>query len=133
MSLSGKIALVTGGSNGIGKACVQRLARQGACVAINYNRDAAAADALVESIGSDKAIAIQADVSSIAGVSTVVDETVKKFGRVDIVMANAGMMLMRDVENTQEQDFDQCFNLNVKGTYFLAQVSAHSEPHARNC
>lgn len=132
MSLSGKIALITGGSNGIGKACVQRLARDGASVAINYNRDAAAAEALVSSIGSDRAVAIQADVSSIAGVTRLVDETITKFGRIDIVMANAGMMLMRQVEDTTEQDFDSCFNLNVKAPYFLAQVCLSHYPAAIN-
>jgi 3-oxoacyl-[acyl-carrier protein] reductase len=123
MSLSGKVALVTGGSNGIGKACIERLAKDGASVVINYNRDSASAEALVSAIGSDSAVAVQADVSSIAGVGKLVDAAVAKFGKIDIVMANAGLMPMRHVENTTEQEFDQCFDMNVKGPYFLAQVS----------
>jgi 3-oxoacyl-[acyl-carrier protein] reductase len=122
MSLVGKVALITGGSKGIGKACVERLARDGASVVINYNSDADSANALVSSIGADRAIAVQADVSSLADVDRLIDEAVKKFGHVDLLMANAGMMLMRNVENTSEDDFDQCFNLNVKSPYFMAQV-----------
>jgi 3-oxoacyl-[acyl-carrier protein] reductase len=122
MSLSGKVALITGGSNGIGKACVERLAKHGASVVINYNRDAASAEALVDAIGSESALAVQADASTIAGVTKLIDATVAEFGRVDIVMANAGVMPMRTVENTTELDFDQCFDMNVKAPYFLAQV-----------
>ncbi|KAJ6446765.1 60S ribosomal protein L40 [Purpureocillium lavendulum] len=121
MSLSGKVALVTGGSNGIGKACVERLARDGASVVINYASDTASAEALVRSIGADRAIAVQADVSTMDGIAKVVDEAVKRFGRIDVLMANAGTMPMRNVENTTEADFDKTFNLNVKGPYFLTQ------------
>lgn len=124
MSLAGKVALVTGGSNGIGKACVERLAREGASVVINYNRDATSAEALVSAIGRDRALPIQADVSSITGIENLVDESVKKFGKIDIVMANAGVMPMRTVETATVEDFDNCFDMNVKGPYFLAQVSS---------
>ncbi|KND93138.1 Tetrahydroxynaphthalene reductase [Tolypocladium ophioglossoides CBS 100239] len=132
MSLSGKVILVTGGSNGLGKACVERLARDGASVVINYNRDGTSAAALVASIGAERALAVQADVSTLEGVGRLVDEAVARFGRLDAVMANAGMMLMRNVENTAEDDFDRCFNLNVKGPYFLAQkVVPHMPPGGR--
>ncbi|POR37515.1 Tetrahydroxynaphthalene reductase [Tolypocladium paradoxum] len=132
MSLSGKVILVTGGSNGIGKACVERLAQDGASVVVNYNRDAASADAIVASIGADRALAVQADVSTLEGVGRLVDAAVAKFGKLDAVMANAGMMQMRNVENTSEEDFDQSFNLNVKGPYFLAQKAVpHMPPGGR--
>jgi len=123
MSLSGKVAVITGGSNGIGKACVERLARDGASVVINYASDTKSADALVQSIGADRALAVQADVSTMDGIAKVVDEAVARFGKIDILMANAGTMPMRNVENTTEADFDKTFGLNVKGPYFLAQVS----------
>lgn len=122
MSLAGKVALVTGASNGIGKACVERLARDGASVVINYNRDKTSAESLVSSIGSDRALAVQADVSSIPGIKKLIDESVARFGKVDIVMANAGVMPMRTVETTTLDDFTNCFDMNVKGPYFLVQV-----------
>lgn len=123
MSHAGRVVIVTGGSNGIGKACVERLGRDGASVVINYYSDEAAANALVTSIGSDRALAVQADVGTMDGITKLIDETVKKFGHIDVVMANAAMMMMRNVENTTEEDFDKMFTLNVKGPYFLAQVS----------
>jgi len=66
---------------------------------------------------------VQADVSTMDGIAKVVDEAVARFGKIDILMANAGTMPMRNVENTTEADFDKTFGLNVKGPYFLAQVS----------
>ncbi len=123
MALAGRVIIITGGSNGIGKACVERLGRDGASVVINYYSDDAGANALVSSIGADRALAIQADASTMAGITKIIDETVKKFGHIDVVMANAAMMMMRNVENTTEEDFDKMFHLNVKGPYFLAQVT----------
>ncbi|UNI13875.1 3-oxoacyl-[acyl-carrier-protein] reductase [Purpureocillium takamizusanense] len=128
MSLSGKVAVITGGSNGIGKACVERLARDGASVVINYASDTESADALVRSIGTDRALAVQADVSTMDGLARVVDEAVARFGKIDILMANAGTMPMRNVENTTEADFDKTFALNVKGPYFLAQRAVPHMP-----
>lgn len=125
MSLSGKVILITGGSNGIGKGCVERVARDGAKVVINYSRDSTSAEAIVASLGHDNAVAVQADVSTLAGIDKLISAAVEKFGHVDVLMANAGMLLMRDVENTSEEDFDSLFNLNVKGPYFLAQVWLH--------
>lgn len=122
MSLSGKVIIVTGGSKGIGKAISQRLAQDGASVVINFSHDALAADETVKEIGADKAYAVQADVGSIEGVEKLVNAAVDKFGRVDVVVPNAGIMLMKTVETTTEADFDRMFALNVKGPYFLAQV-----------
>ncbi|KAK5994036.1 Hydroxynaphthalene reductase-like protein Arp2 [Cladobotryum mycophilum] len=121
MSLQDKVILITGASNGIGKACAQRLAKEGASVVINYNTDSASANAMVESLGADRALAVQADASKVEDIERLVEAAVAKFGRIDTIMANAGMMLMREVENTSEEDFGRMFDLNVKGPYFLAQ------------
>lgn len=123
MSLIGKVALITGSSQGIGKATALRLANEGANVVINYASNASAANELVEQIGTDRAIAIQADVSSTSGLDILVDATVSKFGKIDILIPNAGILPMRDLEHTTEEDFDNVYNLMVKGPYFLAQVS----------
>ena len=111
---------------GIGKATAIRLAQDGASVVINYVSDSAAANEVVEKIGHNRAIAVQADAGSISGVETLVNATVKHFGKIDILIPNAGILPMKDLKSTSEHDFDQIYNLNVKGPFFLVQVrSAH--------
>ncbi|CBF69447.1 hypothetical protein AN6450.2 [Aspergillus nidulans FGSC A4] len=122
MSLAGKVALITGASKGIGRATAQRLASEGASLVINYNTDAASAQALVDEIGQDRALAVQADASKLADIDRLVDAAVAKFGKIDILIPNAGILPMRDLEHTTEEDFDFTYNLMVKGPYFLAQA-----------
>ncbi|KAJ5728496.1 hypothetical protein N7493_004826, partial [Penicillium malachiteum] len=132
MSLSGKVAIITGSSQGIGKATALRLASEGASVIINYRSSAKAANDLVEQIGSDRALAVQADVSKLPDLDHLVQETVTRFGKIDILILNAGILPMRDLESTTEEDFDSTYNLMVKGPYFLAQKAAkHMSPGAR--
>lgn len=126
-SLQDKVVLVTGASNGIGAAIVTQVASLGARVVINYRSDTAAAEKLVQACGgSERALAVQADVSSLENIETLIRASVEKFGRIDVAIANAGLMLMRTVEDTSVEDFDRQFNINVKGPYFLAQVSPPS-------
>jgi len=122
MSLAGKVILITGASKGIGAAIATRVARDGASVIINYSSDSKPADALVHTIGANRALAVKADVSSVAGVESLVNATVKKFGKIDVVIPSAGVMMMKTVESTTESDFQKSFDLNVKGPYFLVQV-----------
>jgi 3-oxoacyl-[acyl-carrier protein] reductase len=126
MSLPNQVAIVTGGSKGIGRAISIKLAALGASVVVNYGRDSAAAEEVVAHIGQDKGLAVQADAGSITGVETLVKAAVEKFGRIDIVVANAGIMPMADLEHTTAELFDKVMNLNVKGPFFLAQVSSLS-------
>ena len=125
LALAGKVALVTGGSKGIGRATVLGLAKAGAQVAINYGRDADAAQEVVKEIGEKQAFAVQADAGSVAGVQKIVKSTIDAFGKIDILIANAGVLPMKDLEHTTEEDFDKTFALNVKGPYFLVQVFFH--------
>lgn len=121
--LNGKIALVTGGSKGIGAAVCAELSSLGAKVAINYSSDSAAADAVVAKLGgSENAIAIKANAADVKDIERMVQETVDKWGKIDILMPNAGVMMMRDLEHTSEEDWDRMFAVNVKGPYFLCQV-----------
>ena len=122
MSLAGKVALITGASKGIGKATALRLARDGACVVINYSSDAKSADTLVHSIGVDKALAVKADVSKVPEIEKLVKQAIDKFGKIDILIPCAGMLPMSPLESTTEELFDNIFALNVKGPYFLVQV-----------
>ena len=114
--------LITGGSKGIGKSTALAYASAGATVVVNYGSDSKAADELVSTIGSHKASAIKADVSTVAGSESLVTKTVEKFGKIDVLILNAGVLPMKDLEHTTEQDFDSTFALNVKGPYFLCQV-----------
>lgn len=120
--LAGKIALITGGSQGIGKATALRLVKDGASVVINYASNSAPADELVKIIGSDRALAVQANAATIDGIEKMVKGTVDKFGKIDILIPNAGTMFMKDLEHTTEEDFDKTMALNVKGPFFLCQV-----------
>lgn len=122
MSLAGKVALVTGASKGIGRSIVERLSAEGASVVINYSRDATPADELVKTFGADRSFAIKADISSVSESQRLVAETVARFGKIDILVLNAGVMPNKDLAGTTEEDFDKTFGVNVKGPYFIAQV-----------
>lgn len=125
-SLKGKVALVTGGSRGIGRAIVERLARDGAAVAINYASQAAAAEKLVNEIttAGGKAFAIQADIARVTEVIRLFDQTIAHFGRLDILVNNAGVMFNKPVSAVTEAEFDRIFAVNVKGTFFACQQAA---------
>lgn len=128
MSLSNKVIVITGASKGIGKACALRVAQDGAKVVINYLTDTAAADEIVEQIGSDRTLAVQADASTINGCTTLVNAAVKKFGKIDVLIPNAGIQPMKGLEQTSEDDFDRAFSINVKGPYFLVQKAVPHMP-----
>ncbi|KAL0631888.1 hypothetical protein Q9L58_009240 [Maublancomyces gigas] len=124
--LTGKIALVTGASKGIGKSVAENLIAQGATVVINYSRDPAPADALVAKFGADRSFAIKADVSIVSESQRLVSETIAKYGKIDILVLNAGVLPNKDLAGTTEEDFDRSFGVNVKGPYFITQAAA---PH----
>lgn len=132
MSLSGRIILITGASKGIGKAIAQRLAAAGATIIINYLSDANGANDLVNEIGPSRALAVQADVSKPSEIRRLVETAVSRFGRIDTIIPNAGILPMKDLAATTESDFDTAFALNVKGPYFLAQEAVkHMPPGGR--
>ena len=126
MSLNGKIAVVTGSSRGIGRAIALRLAKDGALVAINYQKNAQAAAAVVQEIGGE-AFAVQGDVGSVAGIRQFFQalnaELNKRHGspRFDILINNAGIGRQGTVETTSEAVFDELMAVNMKGPFFVAQ------------
>jgi 3-oxoacyl-[acyl-carrier protein] reductase len=124
--LKGKVALVTGGSRGIGRAIALRLAREGASVAVNYASNAVEAQKTVAEIkaAGGSAVAVQADVGRVAEVVRMFDETLAAFGRLDILVNNAGVMFVKPIGAVTEADFDRIFDTNVKGTFFGCQQAA---------
>jgi 3-oxoacyl-[acyl-carrier protein] reductase len=123
MSLIGKVALITGASKGIGRATALRLAKDGANVVVGYNSNPEAADEVVNQIGTDKAIAIQADVGDVDEITSLVEQTIQRFGRIDLLVPCAGIMTLTTLEQTTEEAYDKMFAINVKGPFFLCQVS----------
>jgi len=125
-SLSGKVAIVTGASNGIGRAIAERLAEDGAIVVVNYNRSEEKAKEVVAVIQAKggKALAHQADMSQVTDARRLVVDTVKQFNRLDILVNNAGKFMPKLLEETTESDFDGVVALHAKGPYFAMQEAA---------
>src|SRR5882672_2826591 len=123
--LAGKVALVTGGSRGIGAAIAKRLAADGATVAITYVKDAGAASAVVKAIERDggKAIAIQADAADVEAVKGAVEKTVATFGRLDVLVNNAGTAIPKTFEETTLEEMDRVIDINVRGTLAATQAA----------
>jgi hypothetical protein len=122
MSLAGKVAIVTGGSKGIGRATCIKLAREGAKVVVNYSSGSEAAGEVVSTIGSENATAIKADAGNVEEIEKLVNGTVEKYGKIDIVVACAAIMSLNELEKVTEAEYDRLMSLNVKGPVFLAQV-----------
>ncbi len=126
MTLTGKVAIVTGGNSGIGMSIVLALAAQGADVAINYVANPEATEALEKQVVAlgVRAIGIEADVSSVEGVQQLVDETVRGLGRLDVMVNNAGVETRTSVLDTTEQQYDFVMGVNMKGAFFGTQAAA---------
>src|SRR6266404_500252 len=123
--LSNKVALVTGGSRGIGAAIAKRLAADGASVAITYAKDASAASAVVKAIERDggKAIAIQADAADADAVKAAVEKTFATFGRLDVLVNNAGTAIPKPFEEATLEEMDRVLAINVRGVFVATQAA----------
>jgi 3-oxoacyl-[acyl-carrier protein] reductase len=123
--LAGKVALVTGGSRGIGAAIAKRLAADGANVAITYTKGADAAASIVKEIAGlgGKAIAIQADAADAKAVTAAVDKTAATFGRLDILVNNAGTAIPTPFEQATLKDIDRVIDINIRGVFVATQAA----------
>ena len=123
--LANKVALVTGGSRGIGAAIAKRLAADGASVAITYAKDVNAASAVVKAIESSggKALAIQADAADAKAINAAIEKTVASLGRLDVLVNNAGTAIPKPFEQTTLEEMDQMINLNFRGLMVATQAA----------
>jgi len=123
--LTNRVALVTGGSRGIGAAIAKRLAADGANVAITYTKGADAAASVVKEIERNgaKAIAIQADATDAAAVEAAVEKTVATLGQLDVLVNNAGTAIPKKFEGTTLEEIDHMFSLNVRGALVATQAA----------
>ncbi len=126
MSLTGKVAIVTGGNSGIGKAIAVALAGHGAAVVIDYVASPQATEALEQQLHGlgVQAIGVEADVSRIPDLQRLVDTAVQHFGRVDIMVNNAGVETRTSVLDTSEADYEKVLSINLKSAFFGTQIAA---------
>ena len=121
-----RVALVTGGSRGIGAAIVRRLARDGFAVAINYASSAHEADALAAEIrdAGGRALAVRADVSKAADVNALFDQVQAELGRIDVLVNSAGVLSVQPLADTTDEQFERTFDINTRGTFNTLRAAA---------
>jgi glucose 1-dehydrogenase len=126
MSLKNKVAIVTGGNSGIGKAIALELANQGANIVIDYIAHPEATAELEQQITAlgDQAIGVQADVSKVSDLELLIDTAVARLGRIDVMVNNAGIESRTSVLDTTEAEYDKVLDINLKSAFFGTQLAA---------
>src|SRR5664279_65917 len=126
MTLKGKVAVVTGGNSGIGKAVVLALAEQGASIVIDYIADERATEDLEQQVRDlgDQVIGVEADVSKVEDLERLVAKAVDAFGRLDVMVNNAGVETRTSVLDTTEEQYAKVLDINLKSAFFGTQLAA---------
>jgi glucose 1-dehydrogenase len=126
MTLEGRVAIVTGGNSGIGKAITLALAEAGANVVIDYVADEQATEELERKVAGlgDRAIGVDADVSKVSDLRMLIDQTIKEMGRLDVMVNNAGIETRTSVLDTTESQYDKVLAVNLKSAFFGTQLAA---------
>jgi 3-oxoacyl-[acyl-carrier protein] reductase len=126
--LSGKVAIVTGSSRGIGRGIAERLGRDGASVVVNYSGSEEDANEVVDAIvaAGGKGVAIQASLSKLADIRRLFAETIQHFGQLDILVNNAGIASMGAIAEVTEEEYSKVFDINVRGVLFALQEASRS-------
>jgi glucose 1-dehydrogenase len=126
MTLTGKVAIVTGGNSGIGKAVTLALAASGANIVIDYVADENATEELEKQVAGlgDRALGVDADVSKVADLQMLIDRTVKEMGRLDVMVNNAGIETRTSVLDTTEAQYEKVMEVNLKSAFFGTQLAA---------
>lgn len=125
-SMEGKVAIVTGGSRGIGRQIVLKLSSLGASVVINYAKDQKSADGLARQIidGGGAALVVEADMSKVTDIERLFEKSISTFGQLDILVNNAGIANYKHIADFSEDEFDEIFAINVKGVFFCCRQAA---------
>ena len=126
--LADKVAIVTGGSRGIGRSIAAALSAEGAAVVINYRSDTAAAEQVVRGIGESggRAVAMRADIAAAGTAEALFSQAEASFGRVDILVCNAGVAAVGPLTGIQDADYDRIYGVNVRSLVFLLRAAARS-------
>ncbi|MGD9208272.1 MAG: SDR family oxidoreductase, partial [Syntrophobacterales bacterium] len=121
-----KVALVTGSSRGIGRAIAERLGKEGASIVVNFATKANEAEEVVATVQSQgsQALAVQADVGKTKDIRSLFEQTIAHFGKIDILINNAGILSTKPIAEITEEDFDKLFAINVKAVFFSCQQAA---------
>lgn len=125
MSFLGKVVLITGSSSGIGAATAHRLAKQGALLALS-GRNVDNLKAVAKDVGDDKAFIVSGDVTKEADAENIVKKTIEKYGKLDVLVNNAGILETGTIENTSLEQYDRVMNTNVRSIYHLTMLAV---PH----
>lgn len=129
--LKNKTAIVTGSSRGLGKKAAMELAKSGANIVVNYNSNESEALATVHEVISNgrNAIAVNADVSNSEAVNYLFEKSIEQFGKIDIVVNNAGIMMTKFLKDFSEQEFDRQFSINVKSVFLMMKKASEKLAH----
>ncbi|HET7480681.1 MAG TPA: 3-oxoacyl-ACP reductase family protein [Rubrobacteraceae bacterium] len=122
-SLEGAVAVVTGAGRGLGRAIAEELGRGGAKIVVNYANSKGPAEEVVQGLGEDNAVAIQADVSDAGQAASLIEQSIEKFGQVDVLVNNAGITIDKTMKKLSPEDWDKVVQTNLNSCYYTVKAA----------